>query len=96
MKLLKILSKTLLLSYALSQYDYSLENLNSTTQTQKLENISGKIKIYNSLSKIIDDSTIFVVLTEWEQFRDLEKIDNNKIIYDFRNFLKRGENIIRF
>tara|TARA_Y100000992_G_scaffold299111_2_gene265372 strand:+ start:301 stop:471 length:171 start_codon:yes stop_codon:yes gene_type:complete len=31
MKLLKILSKTLLLSYALSQYDYSLENLNSTS-----------------------------------------------------------------
>ena len=73
-----------------------LENLNSTAQTQKLENIRGKIKIYNSLSKIIDDSSIFVVLTEWDQFRDLEKIENNKIVFDFRNFLKRGENIIRF
>tara|TARA_B100001250_G_scaffold349521_1_gene320741 strand:+ start:77 stop:247 length:171 start_codon:yes stop_codon:yes gene_type:complete len=33
MRLFKILLKALLLSYASSQYDYSLENLNSTSLT---------------------------------------------------------------
>ena len=33
MKLFKFLSKTLFLSYALTQYDYALENLNSTSDS---------------------------------------------------------------
>ena len=47
---------------------------------------NDKIKIYQTLPKVIEDSSIFVVLTEWDEFKALENIDNNKVIFDFRNF----------
>ncbi len=73
-----------------------LENLNSTKKIKELKNINKKIKIYNSLDDIVKEGSIFILLTDWEEFRTLENIDKNKIVFDFRNFLKRDKNIYGF
>ena len=73
-----------------------IENINLSRGSQKIKNLNDKIKIYQTLPKVIEDSSIFVVLTEWDEFKALENIDNNKVIFDFRNFLDKKNNIIRF
>lgn len=73
-----------------------LENISLLKTGQKIKNLHDKIKIYKTLPKVIENSSIFVVLTEWDEFKVLENIDSNKIIFDFRNILKNKRNIIRF
>ena len=53
------------------------------------------IKVYESLDKIIEETDILVILTEWDEFKSLQK-KSKKTIFDFRNILKKAPNIYKF
>tara|TARA_B100001059_G_C17818359_1_gene576685 strand:- start:590 stop:1945 length:1356 start_codon:yes stop_codon:yes gene_type:complete len=57
--------------------------------------IKEKINIVNSLDKIISLDYPIAIMTEWEEFFDLEKLSNLKIL-DFRNILSKNNVKYRF
>ena len=99
-----ITSKLLSRGFSVNIYDplittekvyFDLKEFNKTN-SQKTDNISpNNIKVYESLDKIIEETDILVILTEWDEFKSLQK-KSKKTIFDFRNILKKAPNIYKF
>jgi len=60
------------------------------------QDLINKVSVYESLESILNDTNILIILTEWDEFKILEKNSSNKIIFDFRNMLKTTTNIYKF
>ena len=54
--------------------------------------ISSNITYSDSLNSSIDKGYPLAIMTEWDEFKELEKESNLKI-FDFRNFLNKKHNI---
>ena len=99
-----ITSKLLSRGFSVNIYDplittekvyFDLKEFNKAN-SQKTDNISpNNIKVYESLDKIIEETDILVILTEWDEFKSLQK-KSKKTIFDFRNILKKAPNIYKF
>jgi UDPglucose 6-dehydrogenase len=57
--------------------------------------ISENIIIHKSITDLQNSSYVLIVLTEWDEFKDLNDLKEDKIIFDFRNILEEKENIYR-
>ena len=72
-----------------------LRDLNEINKDFKQDFIN-KVSVYESLEGILNETKILMILTEWDEFKTLEKDSSNKIIFDFRNILKTKTNIHKF
>ena len=62
---------------------YDIKNYWKNTQEESV--LKSRIFILNSLDPFKVDTNAFVILTEWEEFKYLSKINN--IVFDGRNIL---------
>ncbi len=75
-----------------------MEDINEVRNFKKTINpdlIIDNIIIHNSIKDLENSSLVLIVLTEWDEFKDLNKSKEDKIIFDFRNILEEKENIYR-
>ena len=75
-----------------------MEDINEVINFKKTINpdlIINNIIIHNSIKDLENSSLVLIVLTEWDEFKDLNKSKEDKIIFDFRNILEEKENIYR-
>lgn len=58
--------------------------------------LNKKVNIYTDFNKILSSKSVFAILTEWDDFTDLNNIKKNKVIFDFRNMLDKKAVEYRF
>ena len=72
-----------------------INEVRNSRETINADLISNNIIIHDSYINVQNSSSILIVLTEWEEFKDLQDLKEDKIIFDFRNILEEKENIYR-
>ena len=73
--------------------DYQIKNdLNILGHTS--DELEIKAKYFNSLDKLINQESPILIMTEWDQFKNI----NNKksSVFDFRNILDKSKVTYRF
>lgn len=65
----------------------------SPPMTSNLELIS-RIEVYKSLTDIIKNEFAIIILTEWDEFKILNKLKLSNYIFDFRNILEKNKSNI--
>ncbi|MBT6170076.1 MAG: nucleotide sugar dehydrogenase [Flavobacteriaceae bacterium] len=58
--------------------------------------LNKNVNIYTDFNKILSSKSVFAILTEWDDFTDLNNIKKNKVIFDFRNMLDKKAVEYRF
>ncbi|MDA0345690.1 MAG: nucleotide sugar dehydrogenase [Proteobacteria bacterium] len=73
-----------------------LKSLNN--QRNKLDEniIDNNIKVCLDLNDIKKPHSIAVVMTEWEDFKNLDYLGNKMFLFDFRNYIDKNKTTIRF
>ena len=72
-----------------------INEVRNSRETINADLINNNIIIHDSYINVQNSSSILIVLTEWEEFKDLQDLKEDKIIFDFRNILEEKENIYR-
>ena len=100
-------SSSIYVSKNLLEKDYELHIYDPKVKLDKLKNdlsnvglsketIESKIKFYLSLSSILKEGVPILIMTEWDEFLELNNIELDLKIFDFRNMLNRDKVIYRF
>ena len=56
--------------------------------------INNMVEVSSNFQRVLSTSDLIVILTEWDEFKEIEKIDYlSKQIYDFRNILHDNSSI---
>lgn len=70
-----------------------LLDLNNIKKSVSSEVIKEKIKVLNSLDDAISDKEPLIIITEWDEFRELNSLKGDYQIFDFRNIIDRNKTI---
>ena len=100
-------SSSIYVSKNLLEKDYELHIYDPKVKLDKLKNdlsnvglskatIESKIKFYQSLSSILKEGIPILIMTEWDEFLELNNIELDLKIFDFRNILNKDKVIYRF
>jgi UDPglucose 6-dehydrogenase len=100
-------SSSIYVSKNLLEKDYELHIYDPKVKLDKLKNdlsnvglskatIESKIKFYQSLSSILKEGIPILIMTEWDEFLELNNIELDLKVFDFRNILNRDKVIYRF
>ena len=73
-----------------------LKFLNRTITDPNSENKIMTVETIPSLSEVENNSRLVIVLTEWDEFKRINKEKNDLKIFDFRNYLDLNKIIYRF
>ena len=72
-----------------------INEVRNSRETINADLISNNIIIHDSYINVQNSSSILIVLTEWDEFKDLNNLKGDKVIFDFRNILEEKENIYK-
>ena len=94
-----IASRLLQMGYKLNIYDPQVE---SKTIINDLEESLAKsvpktnIFISNEIESILNLNRPYLILTEWDEFKNIKFKKDQDIVFDYRNFLNKEKTTLRF